>query len=392
MKRFTRFVALLLTLLVAVMSLASCSIAERVSDFLDSLLIEHYESNDRSLAVDIELDLLPSELGGFYYRQLTDSQKRIYGSLTEALSRGRLSCVLSGYSPDSFQSDVNRAVDAIYCDHPEIFWIEGSWQYQSSTRSDGEVIGFVTLDSCDFWSDQASADRTMSELEAALSEVIALAEGCATDYERIKLVHDLIAENTEYDIEEMNSRNAENNSVYSCLVEGEAVCGGYARALQLILCRLDIPCISIMGRTDGEMHMWNCVYIDGEPYFIDPTWADDGEIVIYEWFCVSSEQMQDTHEPLADFSVPESAGGEYDYYRYHGYLLDSYDRRRFDAIIASQREEKIAYVKFSNAAAYRDAFYDLIINGNLENLSSISGRYDIVYIAEEEMLLFGIYN
>ena len=325
----------MLTLLVAVMSLASCSIAERVSDFLDSLLIEHYKSTDRSLALDVSVELLPKELSGFYYAQLTEPQKRIYDSLIGTLAEGRLSCVLSGYFPDSFQSDVNRAVDAIYCDHPEIFWIESSWNYQSSTRSDGEVIGFVTLDICDFWTDQTGAERALSELDAELSEIISLAEGYATDYEKVKFVHDLIVDNTEYDVKEMNTRNAENNSAYSCLVENEAVCGGYARALQLVLCRLGIPCISIIGRSSGEMHMWNCVYIDGEPYFVDPTWADDSEMVIYEWFCATSEKMEKTHKPMMSFSIPECTAEEYGYYRYNGYLLQRYDRQAFDAIIPS---------------------------------------------------------
>ena len=138
--------------------------------------------------------------------------------------------------------------------------------------------------------------------------------------------------------------------------------------------------------------MWNCVYIDGEPYFVDPTWADDGETVIYEWFCATSEKMEKTHKPMMSFSIPECTAEEYGYYRYNGYLLQRYDRQAFDAIIAKQKDEPIAYVKFASAEAYRDAYHDLIIRGNIEKLSSLKDVYGITYIAEEEMLLFGIYN
>ena len=49
------------------------------------------------------------------------------------------------------------------------------------------------------------------------------------------------------------------------LVEGQAICMGYANTFQLFMDLLDIPCITVIGASSGsrEDHAWNLVQLDG---------------------------------------------------------------------------------------------------------------------------------
>lgn len=76
---------------------------------------------------------------------------------------------------------------------------------------------------------------------------------------------------------------------YNCLVDGKAVCGGYALAF-LELCRqADISCSYIKGYSPDqspanpdETHAWNEIQTDDGPIYVDVTWYDtDEEMNIY---------------------------------------------------------------------------------------------------------------
>ena len=93
--------------------------------------------------------------------------------------------------------------------------------------------------------------------------------------EKIKIVHDYLVDNTEYDLEA--GENIYN--VYGTLIDKKSVCEGYARSFKYIMDDLNIPCIIACGigkNSEGkaESHAWNYVQIDDEWYAIDVTWDD----------------------------------------------------------------------------------------------------------------------
>ena len=60
------------------------------------------------------------------------------------------------------------------------------------------------------------------------------------------------------------------NNAYGAIVKGEALCGGYASAYQLLCYMADIKAISVNGYLNGNIpHAWNMVYMDGDWYQID---------------------------------------------------------------------------------------------------------------------------
>ena len=64
------------------------------------------------------------------------------------------------------------------------------------------------------------------------------------------------------------------------LVEGRAVCDGYAKSLMYCLNIVGISSQMVTGTAKGQSHAWNIVQLDNNYYHVDLTWADqDGNTV-----------------------------------------------------------------------------------------------------------------
>lgn len=61
---------------------------------------------------------------------------------------------------------------------------------------------------------------------------------------------------------------------YGALMNGKAVCQGYAYAFKLLCDRAQIPCWIVTGTYGSEPHAWNYVWLDGNYYLVDVTWDD----------------------------------------------------------------------------------------------------------------------
>ena len=92
--------------------------------------------------------------------------------------------------------------------------------------------------------------------------------------EKEVLIHDLLCKAVVYDSE--FDRNGENTvyTAYGALVNGHAVCEGYARAFKLLCYYAGLECILVTGDSKGVGHMWNMVRLDGNWYHVDATWDD----------------------------------------------------------------------------------------------------------------------
>ena len=373
--------------LVLSIALSACTVlpAEIFADFDD------YYSEYK---VDFDITLDPELYGEneYYYRQLNDDEKKIYDAMVEEIAEGKNYCVFENVDADTIESSAERAFYAVYSDHPEFFWLELSWYFaKQEGLGENNDKAMLIFNCCDFWNIN-SANGMIATVEEKISEIVEGANKFTTDYEKIKYVHDLIVSNTEYDVEGMEEKNSVRNTVYSCLIENSAVCGGYSRTFQLLMNKLGIECISVLGSGMDEPHMWNCVYIDGEPYFMDLTWADSEDMINYEWFAVTGDDIDDTHEPEDRFVIPVCESSEYNYYVYNKLLLEKYDRGAFEDVLKRQKKEQIMFVKFSDSDALQEAIKDLITNRNWQELGILDGKSRLTYYIDEQALIFAIYN
>ena len=89
--------------------------------------------------------------------------------------------------------------------------------------------------------------------------------------DNIKTFHDLIINNTKYDVNNTTGDSSfSSSSAYGVLFDGLGICSGYTDTLALFLEKMNIPNYKI----SSSSHVWNLVYIDNNWYHIDLTWDD----------------------------------------------------------------------------------------------------------------------
>ena len=122
-----------------------------------------------------------------------------------------------------------------------------------------------------------------------------------SDYDKIRVFHDYIINNTKYDtevsIENQLYSGTTSNRAVGLLFEKKAVCSGYSDTLAIFLNRYNINNYKI----SSEEHIWNLVYIDGAWKHIDATWDDpvssDGkDILLHDFFMVDTKTLKEKEQ------------------------------------------------------------------------------------------------
>lgn len=139
------------------------------------------------------------------------------------------------------------------------------------------------------------------------------------DYDKIKYFHDYIIKNCVYNLYGDNIHSA-----YGALIDGEAVCEGYSKAMALLCNSVGIECIIVTGYGDDIPHMWNMLKYNGNWYHMDLTWDDpvdnkgifDSDYVQYDYFNVTTDQILQNHVIIGNglFPVPAAYAIEGNYF------------------------------------------------------------------------------
>ena len=213
-----------------------------------------------------------------HYQMLDEEGKKAYRQIY-----ANANDLLSSFAPaaDIGAGGLKNAFSAVVNDHPELFWLDTA--YGGMYTDSGSLIGIELS----FNRTASGLDQARQNLERSAQGYVEEAQKLSAEEDKEKLVHDLLAKNTEYDL------NAEmNQSAYSALVGGKTVCAGYSRAFQYILMQLGIPCYYCTGYA-GESHAWNIARIDGVFYNVDTTWDDAGSN--YSYYNKSDSDFSATH-------------------------------------------------------------------------------------------------
>ena len=120
-----------------------------------------------------------------------------------------------------------------------------------------------------------------------------------TDAERVRVLHDYLVMNCEYDIENYKAGKITQVSrlAYGALVDKKAVCQGYCAAFSLLCDRAGVRCFVVGGNApnSSDSHAWNVVLINGTKYYIDTTHDDPvpdrRNSVSHKYFCLTEEEM-----------------------------------------------------------------------------------------------------
>ena len=181
------------------------------------------------------------------------------------------------------------ALTSLIYDNPELFWlsfdnmvIEAT--YSSPFSNTVTDITFYVEGKSNFYEtgfySQLQINSAVEQMRLARSEIYAQMETELTenytDYDAVVYLNDYLTNHVEYDM--TLSRNLI-HTAYGALVNGIAVCDGYAYALEYLLDGLGITNLVgagyvADGQSEPEGHMWSYVQLYGNWYGIDVTWND----------------------------------------------------------------------------------------------------------------------
>ena len=275
----------------------------------------------------------------YFYNQLESYSKTIYKAfesnkenMKEGTYKINLGTSFSNIlSKQNGQEELGKyyqsAIEAYTYDNPDVFYLSPNKMYlniETTTKgqnktynvyiNNGEEANYLNEE----FSNKQDINLALEKIEEIIKQIIHNKTG--NDYEDIKMVHDYLVENIEYDtsLQEKNIYN-----IYGALINGKCVCEGYARAFKYLLDGLGIESTMVIGKGinssgQSENHAWNYVKLENNWYAVDCTWDDPviigggyiGNSSKYRYFLKGKEDMEKDHTTLGNFT---QGGKEFEY-------------------------------------------------------------------------------
>jgi len=192
-------------------------------------------------------------------------------------------------APSLTIAELQMVMDAYTRDHTEHFWLKTKYSI-SYKKSSG--LASAVKPQYSMTGDELAEAR--ARFDAEVEEVLHGITPEMSEFDRQLLVHDRLAARVTYEGSSDYAHDA-----YGALVEGKAVCQGYAEAFQYLLRRVDIQSFIVTGvgiNDEGEIpHAWNLVRIDNKYYHTDLTWDDADDRPYHAYFNMDDHFITEDH-------------------------------------------------------------------------------------------------
>lgn len=182
--------------------------------------------------------------------------------------------------------------------------------HMESTAISADSMGNVTF-KVKYLTNQAQEAAVQKKVDQILKTIIK--PSMKTEFEKVKAINDYIVSNTAYG----TKTKASPHSAYAVLMEGQAVCQGYALTAYKMLEQAGFDVKYVVGTVNNnEAHAWNLVKIDGNWYHLDTTWNDPLPnrfgASSYDYFLVTDAQLKKDHKWIAS-DYPGATSTKYSY-------------------------------------------------------------------------------
>lgn len=225
----------------------------------------------------------------YYYNQLNSEEKNLYKGLysacmelltsqksAEVLSYGETNYYRTAYVNMGNLDRVTAQKIAVILQisNPQFYFINDMMMWGYSSAGNQFALGVY-----DDFADGIARTESTSRIRTKLDTWIAAIKQQPSLIDMEKKAHDIVVENTIY-----ASGNYHQSSA-GTLLEGMAVCAGYAETFEMLCNAVGISAICVTS----EDHEWNKVKLYGRWYVVDCTWDDGGNSGYYgyEFFNIS---------------------------------------------------------------------------------------------------------
>ncbi len=215
-----------------------------------------------------------------------------YDNIVAGINASAEKITISNGEHNLSEAEFKLVMDSVRRDHTEQFWLARGYSFKPNSQ------GYITEMTPTYLMQGEALKNAKVAFEQAVNYFLGYLTPNMSEYEIEKTLHDKLAQKVTYVTGAPNAHNA-----YGALVEGEAVCEGYAEALQCLLQRAGIQSVQVYGSSRGENHAWNMVRIGevkngqyvGEYYLTDLTWDDQGTTLSYAYFNQTSAVFEEDH-------------------------------------------------------------------------------------------------
>lgn len=290
--------------------------------------LDNIQTSDNN---NVNVDYSNITIDKYFYNQLEEPSKTIYKALesnkenmitgTYKIEFGNtFSDILDSANGQNELGDYYQsAIEAYTYDNPDVFYLSPSKMYlniETTTFGSSTTYNVFINNGSDanYFTDEFSSESQVRSAINSIEQVknTLVSKRTGNTYEDIKMVHDYLVDNIEYD-----TSLSKNNiyDVYGALINRVAVCEGYARSFKYILDEMGISSVLVIGtgtnsRGETERHAWNYVEIDGNWYAVDCTWDDP--VVIgggslpqgskYKYFLKGANEFNQDHISSGQFT------------------------------------------------------------------------------------------
>ncbi|MGN1423756.1 MAG: chitobiase/beta-hexosaminidase C-terminal domain-containing protein [Oscillospiraceae bacterium] len=247
------------------------------------------------------IDLLEDYTEKYGYNTLSGSEKQVYARIFEAVKNHADSADVSDLKVK--RSEIDRIYWAFDYDNPQFFWLGNGYSYSY------DLSGNLLSVSAAYSRTKSEAEQISKKFDAAAEEVLSEAAKAASEYDRVKIIHDWLINKTEY----KSYGPVYISEADGAIVNGQALCEGYSKAFMYLAQAAGIPTICVSGKSNGAGHMWNMVKLGGQWYHIDVTWDDPiswRPMLVYDYFLVSDKTILSDHSLDSKYTLP-SAPSDY---------------------------------------------------------------------------------
>lgn len=287
------------------------------------------------------------------YQQLSPTEQHCYGEVYTAVQK---SAKADSFVTDSdgntrpgirvplsqsvlSEEQISRIFEAFFRDNPQFFFLDRTYSI-SGEQTETDIIYNVFL--LQYTMDTKQRSEAIDQLNKSVATMLTGLPTTDDEFELEMFLHNRLLTHCVYDdiaATSSSSVHANAYSAYGALVEGKAVCEGYAKAMQLLLENVGIDSTVILGQSaqDGEPHMWNLVQINDEYYYLDPTWNDSENGIHYSYFNMTSTQLLRSH--IIDNNqliCMECTAKKDNYFKRNGTYIDTFERETIAQVISER--------------------------------------------------------
>jgi hypothetical protein len=344
------------------------------------------------------VELITPERESLSYAEMSEEEKNLYCSAYTVLLRGRSEFVLKNVDYQNVLDIYGDTMLALLNDCPEFFWLNGYVRAKAEYVEDSKT-GNVTIsfDVFDYWKDKNLNDARR-EFNSALISITNRVSRIDGDYERVKFLHDYIISKVTYDEEAYREGDAADEktqalpyTAYGALLEGKALCGGYAKLFELVMHRLGYDCEYVTGTAGGGPHAWNLIRLDGDYYYIDLTWDDNDEgFASYTYFCVNDEVLRRTHTIDSEYPSAKATATKFNYHVAEGLYVKQYGLKLVEDMIKGHATDPSVSLRFVTEEDMEKAIGDLIDGKKINEILATVNKTSYSYMVNRDqfVLLF----